>query len=299
MIVQLFGVVVYSNPLAPQKSRWFAGIIDSITHCCHFNFRRFADQSIDIFLKTLYLPMVTTELLLMSQTGDTFLYVYIFIYLLILIPHMTTSVRDCLTNLLVLLHFCLALLLSFSSKLDHDDKYWLWHFLCLFVLNHFFLPQISRKFSIPLTDLSSLSLLFLNIFLINSFAWSRMSMKEIKVVVISCWFTKNIQREEETKRNTRALKYFSFFSILHFSCIREFIQVRLSSGYKHEIFEVKWYSEFVQMKTFVESVTTLPDSVTIRVGQRWWNVNWMRRIYVVIWQTMSIPQKWCHRCYCV
>lgn len=169
-----------------------------------FHFRRYADQSIDIFLKTLYLPMATTELLLMGQTGDTFLYVYIFIYLLILIPHVTTTVRDCLTNLLVLLHFCLALLLSFSSKLDHDDKYWLWHFLCLFVLNHFCLPQISRKFSIPLTDLSSLSLLFLNIFLINSFAWSRMSMKEKKtieiVVVISCWFTKNIQREEETKK---------------------------------------------------------------------------------------------------
>lgn len=133
-------------------------------------FRRFADVSLDVYLKTIYLPLSTIHILRLNQLDGAVLYSFIFISSLVLLIHLTTRRFVNLLNVIVVAQFAVAFYYSLNMNADNDN-YWLEYFLALFIINHFSLPKLSQIFSIPFSTLSSMSLVFLNLFLINAFSF--------------------------------------------------------------------------------------------------------------------------------
>lgn len=133
------------------------------------NSRNIADKSIDIFLKTAYLPLATCEILLLVRVDDFVLAVYITISLLIFVIHATINIGDKLLDVAVVVECAVVFAVLYHGSRLHDN-YWLLHLIFLFLLNHLLLPRISKRFSVPQIELSIVSLNFLNFFLINSFS---------------------------------------------------------------------------------------------------------------------------------
>lgn len=121
----------------------------------------------DIFLKSLYLPLVTCHMFKANNLNDSTLYVYISISFIIFIIQNAVTVNEIILNFIIVTQF--SLLVFLCLKVDYHQNYWLIFFLLLYLINHFTLPNVSQKFCIPHIDLLSLSLVFLNTFLINAF----------------------------------------------------------------------------------------------------------------------------------
>lgn len=123
----------------------------------------------DIFLKSLYLPLVNCHMLKSTHLQEKLLYLYASISIIILIIHVIKDISQRILNFIVIAHFSLLVFLSVTMENGHEN-YWLLFFLVLYFTNHFTLPNVSEKFCIPQRDLLSLSLVFLNTFLINAFS---------------------------------------------------------------------------------------------------------------------------------
>lgn len=131
-------------------------------------FRKFSDRSMEIFLTSIYLPIVSCHLLKQGgQFNDIFLYLYIIISLIIVIVAIIDS-KSKILNFSAVAQFSVAIFLY--SNRSENDNFWLLFLLVLFILNHFGLTSVSRMFSIPQVELSSMNLVFLNTFLINAFS---------------------------------------------------------------------------------------------------------------------------------
>lgn len=102
-----------------------------------------------------------------NDSDAIFSIVYILISLTIFAAHI---IKDFPDN--IVLHVIVSaqtMLLTVLFLQFEKENYWLIYFIFLFILNHFSLPQIHKKFYVPKIDLSIISLIFLNIFLVNSF----------------------------------------------------------------------------------------------------------------------------------
>lgn len=131
-----------------------------------FYLRNVADKSIALFLKTLYLPLIVCEILNVHDTAALFVCA---VSAVVFVIHLTNNIRDKVFNVIVAAQTAVALLAS-TLLSNKNDNYWLLHLIVLFLLNYLLLPPISRRFSIPNVELSIISLIFLNLFLINSFS---------------------------------------------------------------------------------------------------------------------------------
>lgn len=130
---------------------------------CHFE-----RLIIEAFLKTAFIPLVNLHLMF-NKFEDVYLYAYIALSLTIFIVKIIRKTNEDINNFFVILHSTLLLTLSWKYE---GENYWLIHLTFLFLINHFAMKRISRKFDfVPLIDLSMTSLLFLTIFLINSCFW--------------------------------------------------------------------------------------------------------------------------------
>lgn len=61
-----------------------------------------------------------------------------------------------------------VLLMYLSTRFD-DENFWLHSLSILIFLNYFAIPELLRRYSVPKQELLSISLIFQNIFLVNSF----------------------------------------------------------------------------------------------------------------------------------
>lgn len=115
------------------------------------------------------MPIATCHLLKQdSQFKDIWLYTYIIFSLIVLIAAIVNSKSNIL-DFSAVAQFSVAIFL-YSNGTEENDNFWLLFLLLLFLFNHFVLPYLSRQFSIPQVDLSSMNLVFLNTFLINAFS---------------------------------------------------------------------------------------------------------------------------------
>jgi hypothetical protein len=149
LAIQIFGFIVNSSPMASIRMK------------------KLHQFSLDLLIKSLYLPLfIAGYLLKNNRLNETFVAVYVTISALILIWHITKSIRQNVVNFIVC---CQCLLLLCLAVRYDPENYWLLHLIALYLLNHFLLPKIARRYTIiPLIDLLTVELLFLNIFLINS-----------------------------------------------------------------------------------------------------------------------------------
>lgn len=131
-----------------------------------FSFSLYADKSLQIFLKNIYLPLVTGQILTNRQTDESMTLTYFAASLLLSI---VSNILHKTLNYVVIAQLSVAFYFCLNDQFP-DESYWLLNFLVLFLINHFALPKLAARYSVPNVDLSAISLVFLNIFLINSFS---------------------------------------------------------------------------------------------------------------------------------
>lgn len=101
-----------------------------------------------------------------NKIETSLLYAFMAVTCTVLLANVTKNLYETLLDGVVCLHACILIFLT----LGYDkENYWLMHLILLFLINNFALPKISRKFLVPKIDLDCVSLVFLNIFLINAF----------------------------------------------------------------------------------------------------------------------------------
>lgn len=104
----------------------------------------------------------------LNGLNEVYLYAYMTISLIICLIYSTRGFHPKLLNFIVILYFVISFYLGMGFR-HEEDNYWLLYFNFLYLINYFALPQVYRRFSIPKVDLQIISLIFMNIFLINSF----------------------------------------------------------------------------------------------------------------------------------
>jgi len=151
-LMSLVAIVMFSNPLIPKSKRiWY-------------------EKSLQIYLKSLFLPISNINILKSNQINDVWVHTYIAICFAVFIQHLIfviKNINDHILNYIVVIQSAVLLSLQLALK-NEQENYWLLHMNLLFLLNHFMIPEISRKFSaVPSIDLSIISLVFLTIFSIK------------------------------------------------------------------------------------------------------------------------------------
>lgn len=140
---------------------WTILCTKQLFHPCRFMFERL----VDAFLKTVFIPLVNLQLML-SKFDSIYLGAYASVSFAIFLVKASKRINENITSIAVVLQSSLLLVLCLQYE---DENYWLLHLTILSFINHFAMKRISRKFdSVPQIDLSMISLMFLNIFLINS-----------------------------------------------------------------------------------------------------------------------------------
>lgn len=113
------------------------------------------------------MPLLIIFVMYKNKIDAGFIHAFMAITIMtILLTNMTKNLNEKFLDGIICLHA--SLLLFFNLKHD-SNNYWLMHLILLFLINNFVFPKISRTFSVPKTDLHTVSLVFLNIFLINAF----------------------------------------------------------------------------------------------------------------------------------
>lgn len=170
----------------------------------------------EIFLKSLYLPLITCHMFKVNHLPNELLFVYAIISLIIFMIHVIKNLNPNVLNLIIIVQFSLLVFLSLNLE-NIRENFWLIFFLALYLTNHFGLPCISERFCIPRIDLLSMSLVFLNTFLINAFSWLRFLLKTFCrdcffFLICESWnFMKHFSVWEERKKTNSLLNLVSLY----------------------------------------------------------------------------------------
>lgn len=172
LLYNLLGIVVCSNPLAPKKLRYKYTIRNL---CKKFkwklsHYRMLHDHVIiDSYIQCFFLPLLNMQLMIAEEiiVAHSYLYYgYIFLSLIIAAIYLAGKIRSQKTIFVSIAHSSLLLYLCLEY---HPENFWLMYFILLFLINQFAIPRIRKKYdTIPRIELNLISLIFLNIFLINS-----------------------------------------------------------------------------------------------------------------------------------
>lgn len=129
-------------------------------------FRKLTHKFTEIFLKLVYVPLLIIFVMYKSNIDVGFINAFIALTMTILLGNMTNKFYKSAIDGVICLNASLLLYLTFEYEFKN---YWLMHLILLFLVNHFALPYVSRKFTVPQIDLLIVSLVFLNIFVVNAF----------------------------------------------------------------------------------------------------------------------------------
>lgn len=129
-------------------------------------------------------------MLKVNHVQNAMIYTYIAISFIILMIHVITNITENALNLIIVAQFFLLVFLT-SMVENFFENYWFLSFLVLYLSNYFTLPYVSDRYCIPQIDLASMSLVFLNTFLINAFSWLWFSLKKFcRDVFFHSWIIK-------------------------------------------------------------------------------------------------------------
>ena len=132
------------------------------------SFREYAKTVTKFFLHQCYLPILIVFMTRHHSFYDGFEFIFLScivgtaaIFLL-----MKQEIHQNLVNSVICMNssFLIYLTMTYEKK-----NYWLMHLVLLFFMNTFILSRLCKKFSLPEIDLLTVSLSFVNIFLINAF----------------------------------------------------------------------------------------------------------------------------------
>lgn len=129
-----------------------------------FPFSSYADKSLQLLLDAVYMPLVISHLLMAYDENVALIYLAgSLVVSLISINFKKASI------FLVTIQSSIALYF-YKYHSPQDENLWLMNLFVIYLVNYFSLPKISSRFGVPKVVLSTISLVFLNIFLINSFS---------------------------------------------------------------------------------------------------------------------------------
>lgn len=129
-------------------------------------FRKFTQKFMETFLKLIYVPLLIVFVMYKNKVDAGFIHAYMVVTCTILLGNLTKNLYKSFLDGVICVNA--SILLCFVLRYDQKN-YWLIQLVLLFLINNFMLPKISQKFTIPKIDLNIVSLVFLNIFLINAF----------------------------------------------------------------------------------------------------------------------------------
>ena len=127
------------------------------------------EKSSSLMSNCLYVPLINIQLLSIYNAD------YWQLKNLIIITSLTLSlfivIEKCWKLFLDVFLTTQCVLLMFLSMRFDDENFWLHSLTILIFLNYFGIPELTRRYSVPKQELLSISLIFQNIFLVNSLFW--------------------------------------------------------------------------------------------------------------------------------